>query len=79
MGKTYVFCMVCKCKGIKWGTIVRFITLGHPSCEITLSRTGITVEAEVDLTISTTAYRECSSMITNRYCPVRKRSAEVNT
>ena len=46
------------------------MTLGHPNCEMILSRTGITVVAETDLTISTTGYRECSSIITNRYSPV---------
>ena len=40
-----------------------FITLGHPNCEITLSRTGITVEAEIDLTISTTGYRQLKTCL----------------
>ena len=45
-------------------------TLGHPNCEITLSRTGMMLFAANDLTISTIGYRECSSVITNRYSHV---------
>ena len=72
MDETYVFGIVGKCEGIERSTIVsfNFMTLRHPNCEMTLSRIGITVLAETELTISTTGYRECSSIITNRYSPV---------
>ena len=65
MNETYVFGIVGKYEGIEGAPLLDFMTLGHPNCEMTLSRIGITVLAETELTISTTGYCECSSIITN--------------
>ena len=63
---TYVF----NCSVLKGSLLHDFSTSGIPSIDITLLITGVTVLAEVDLTIWKTGYLEYSLMINIKYSTI---------
>ena len=58
-----------KCSLLKGDPLSDFSTSGTPNIYFTLSDTGITVLAEIDLTVSKIGCLECSLMLTSKYSP----------